>query len=589
MSFRHLGARLSSSRPPVQDAFDLHADRCTKYLEDLLLFSCTPQASIHVEYNGTIQTRTVYGIQPQRSSFTSSPDRSQPTAYPTTPAPPDPSIANASHTAQETSIHELGSNTIYAIASYTKILINVAYYRLISQGRYRNQGLSWGKSACDLLNELRRAKGKTLVRRFARDPTFIELLHHRNSFAPMNRFLLAPDETFLMSQDEFLEFAPLITEDYFKGEKQGWGEYSNANHIFAAIILEELTKQNLHEIMQEVVFDPFQMTHTVMDRESLDRLEAAGAIIANGHRVLGDMRRCVALPNQRYLADTVEVASLGARSSTGDLAKLIREFLKALDDSSSQFQERDTLYFFGPKGRMHEVGLPALGGWFCDVDSTSPGSESLNRRLVPPNGFPPYRLGKRPNGSSCPVYYKAGSIDGFTSSIYVSLKRRLFVIVLANSTGPVDVTDHISRYILQAVLNLLPEVDILCRATAEGLQASERVQDFERIDADVSAWSDVTERFVGTYRHTKYGQELEVTTEGNVILHGRCKGRSKASSPMTARVAGDTMRIFPGSDGFGIDRWTVWDNRDFRMDQRDGEFFLVGNAGKDHYKRISVP
>jgi CubicO group peptidase (beta-lactamase class C family) len=587
MNIIHPRNPFSSSRPASQNGFDLHADRCLNDLKHLILSSNTPQTSIHVEVEGKIQRRTIFGQHPRRSSLASgAPDRSESTAFSATPTPPDPSADNTSHTSSETNIHEVGANTIYAIASCTKILINVAYHKLISQGRFKSQGLSWEKSACDLLDELRRARGKTGVRRFSRDPMIIELLLHRNGFAPMNRYLFAPDETFIMSQDEFLEIAPRITEDYFKGGKQGWTVYSNANHIFAGIILEELAEQKLHEIMQEVIFIPFKMTHTAMDKVSLDTLEAAGAIIADGHRVSGDMSQSTDLQKQKYLTDTVEVAALGARSSTDDLAKLIREFMKALDNSSSHFQEREALDFFGPKGDFHDGGKVALGGLFCALDSILPGSESLNRILVPSSAeFSPYRLGRRPSGSHCRVYYKAGSVDGFTSSIYVSLKHRLFVIVLANSTGPVDVTDHIARYILQETLNLWPRVDILSRASEEGLRAKRRAQEFERADTDLSGWSEITEGMVGTYRHVKYGQELEITTEGDAIL----RGRSKPSSAMKARVSGNTARIFPGSEGFGIERWSVWGNCDFTRNERDGELFLVGNTGQDHYKRTSVP
>jgi CubicO group peptidase (beta-lactamase class C family) len=586
MNIIHPETPFSSSRPVSQDGFNLHADQCSNDLKHLILSSSTPQASIHIEVDGKIQKRTIFGLRPRHSSSAPrSRDPSQSRALSATPTPPDLSLTNTSHISQETNIHEVGANTVYAIASYTKILINVAYYKIISQERYKSQGLSWDKSACDLLDEVRRARRKTRIRRFSRDPTILELLLHRNGFAPMNRYLFAPDGTFIVSQDEFLEIAPRITEDYFKGGKQGWSVYSNANHIFAAIILEELAEQKLHEIMQEVIFTPFKMTHTVMDKESLDTLEAGGVIVADGHRVSGDMNQSTDLPKQKYLTDTVEVASFGARSSTEDLAKLIREFMKALDHSSSHFQEREALDFFGPKSDFHDGGKVALGGLFCSLDSILPGSESLNRVLVPSDGFSPYTLGRRPSGSHCRVYYKAGSVEGFTSSVYVSLKHRLFVIVLANSTGPVDVTDHIARYILQETLNLSPWADILSRATEEGIRASRRVQDFERLDTDLSAWSEAMGDFVGTYRHVKYGQELEITTEGDAIL----RGRRRPSSTMKARVFGKIIRIFPGSAGFGIDRWSVWENLDFTMNERDGEFFLVANTGEDHYKRTSIP
>ena len=577
--------RPRSSKSSLALTFDLNADQCLNELKRLVLSSSTSQVSIHVEVEGKIQRRTLCGPQLQHPPVALPPrDPAQPGLFAASEAPPDLGVANTSNTSLETNDHEVGANTIYAIASLTKILINVAYYKLISQGRYKGMGLSWDKSACDLLAEVRRAKGKTAIRRFARDPTILELLVHRNGFAPMNRVLLGPEGTFLVSEEEFLEIAPLVTEDYFRGEKQGWSVYSNANHIFAGIILEELTGKRLHEIMQEVVFNPLKMTRTVMDKSSLDTLEAAGAIIAEGHRVSGDMSQSIPL-QRKYLADTVEVASLGARSCTEDLAKLIREFLMALDNLSEEFQEFDALYFFGPKTDSHDGGKVALGGLFCALDSVLPGSESLNRILVPLDKLPPYILGKRPSGSHCQLYYKAGSVDGFTSSMYVSLRQRTFVIVLANSTGPMDVTDHIARYILQEALSLSPRVDVVSRAIEEGRRASQRVQDFEREDNDLSTWSESIEGFVGTYKHVKYGQELEITMEGSIIL----RGRGKRSAPMEARASSNTLRIFPGPEGFGIERWTVWDIRDFKREERNGEIFLVGNGGKDRYQRITVP
>ncbi len=586
MKINHRKIPLLSSRPTSQDGLDLHADRFLDELQALILFSSTPQTSIHFEMDGKIQRRTLFGSQPQHSSSVSQDrDRSQSRALPATPAPLELSLTNTSQPLHEAKIHEDGANTIYAIASYTKILINIAYYMLISRGLYKSQGLSWDKSACDLFNDVCRTREETRIRRFARDPTILELLLHRNGFAPMNRFLFAPDETFIVSKDEFLEVAPRITEDYFKGEKQGWSLYSNANHIFAGIILEGLTGRQLHKIMQEVVFDPLRMAHTIMDKQSLDNMEATGTIVAEGHRVSGDMSQTTDLPKRKYLTDTAEVASLGARSCTEDLAKLIREFLKALDQSSSHFREKEALDFFGPKANYYNGGKVTLGGLFCSLGSTLPGEESLNRVLVRMDGFSPYTLGTRPSGSQCHVYHKAGSVDGFTSTVYVSLKHRVFVIVLANSSGPVDITDPIARYVLQEALDLSPRVDILRRVTEEGLRASNKVQYFERVDADLAAWSDSIEAFAGNYKHVKYGQELEITTQGEVFLRGRCK----SSSPMRGRVSGQTLRIFPGQDGFGIDRWSVWDNRDFTMVEREGRLLLIGNKGEDYFERIHVP
>lgn len=580
MRFSRLG--LSRSRHS-SDSFDINADQCVHELKRLLASSGVSQVSIHVELEGKIQRKTLRGPQSQPSADFDQPYHGSQSRVSATDEPLS-NLENTSQTTSDTSVDEIGGKTIYAIASLTKILINVAYSKLIFRGVHKNKGLSWDKSACDLFNELRRTKEKSLIRRFARDPSIRELLLHRNGFAPMNRVLFAPDGTFLVSEDDFLEIAPHITEEYFRGRKQGWSIYSNANHIFAGIILEELTGQTLSEIMQEVVFNPIQMADTVMDKLSLHALETAGATIAAGHRVSGDMSRSIPLLERKYLTDTVEVASLGARSCTEDLAKLIREFLMALDNLSNEFQEQEVLDFFGPKCDYHDGGKAAFGGLQCALNSTLPGSRSLSRMLVPPHVLTPYKLGSRPSGSPNLLYYTAGSIDGFASCMYVSLPHRAFVIVLANSTSPMDVTDHIARYILQGVLKLSPPVNIVSSAIEEGLRASRKVQEYEREDSDFSAWSDNIQSFIGTYENVKFRQELEISTEGHVIL----RGRSKSSSKMKARASGSTLRIYPGTEGFGIERWSEWENRDFEMQERNHELFLVRVVGGDLYKRTNV-
>jgi CubicO group peptidase (beta-lactamase class C family) len=565
------------------EVFSIYADQHTKELERLLCSSGSSQVSIHVDIDGKAQRRTFFGPQLQIPVVLRLRDPPHPRVSAASEAPPDHNSANLTHTLG-TNDHEVGANSIYAIASLTKILINVAYHILISQGRYKAQGLSWNTSACDLLSEARHANGKTRIRRLRRDPTILQLLLHRNGFAPMNRVMFAPDGTFILSEEEFLAIALQVTEDYVKGGKRDWTAYSNANHIFAGIILEEITRKRLPELMEEVVFNPLKMTHTAMDKSKLGALEKSGAIIAEGYRISGDMRQCIPLQQWNYLTDTVEVASLGARSCTEDLAKLIREFLMAMDNLSNKFQGREALEFFGPKVDSHDGCQAALGGLYFALDSTFPGGESLNRVLMPLDELSPNSLGKRRSGSPCHVYYKAGSIEGFTSCMYVSLYHRAFVIVLANSTGPMDVTDHIARYILQEVFSLSPRIDVVGDAIEERGRASRGVQYFEHEDTVISAWPDNIGAFVGTYKHVKYGQELEITVEGDVIL----RGREKSSTPMKARASGKMLRIFPGKGGFGIERWSVWADHDFERQKRHGKSFLVGKGG-DRYQKITIP
>lgn len=312
-----------------------------------------------------------------------------------------------------------GTRILYSVASFTKVLLNVAYYRIISSRKYDALGMSWERSACDLFNVLRRRRGKSLILRFSRDPSVLELLLHRNGFAPMNEHLFAPDGTFMMSSDEFLDTAPRITEDYYKGQKQGFTEYSNANHIFAALVLEEVTELPLHKVMQQEVFTPLQMLHTAIDKETLQRLQDAGCVVATGHRIFGDMKTRSPIGKRMYLDDTTEAASLGAYGCTEDLAKLIREFLSALDDDSPVFTKSDTTFFFGPKVEHDDRASVSLAGLRCVLNSPIPGCESTNRYLSPLGQHRTYQLGTSRQGRQINFNYKAGSTLGFACSVYM--------------------------------------------------------------------------------------------------------------------------------------------------------------------------
>lgn len=400
----------------------------------------------------------------------------------------------------------------------------------------------------------------------------------------MNRELFAPDGIFIISETDFLKLAPQVTEAHFKGQQQGFSVYSNANHIFAGLLLEEIMEVPLSEAMQQLVFGPLQMSHTVMDKASLLRLRSEGVTVAEGHRVSASMKVSGLPSDHNYLKDAVEAASLGAYSSTADVAKLVREFLKALDHTSDVFSEDNASDFFGPSCDYQDGGKMSLAGLFCDADSSLPGSESLQATLVPtPHTFNS-RIGKMTNGSPCQLYYKAGSTDGYTATLYISLRHRMFVVVLANCSGPVDVTEHIARYILQETINLVPRIDVEQDALKANTRCLQTLSSLEHEQHEDLSWQDSIDIFVGTYRHVQCAKELEVTLLGDVIL----RGKDKSSSKMRARRSGNVLRIFPGDAGFGIDSWTVWSDRDFMFQDGNEGIYLVDRSNGGQFKKVAV-
>jgi CubicO group peptidase (beta-lactamase class C family) len=578
--FRKLRGKRSSS-PPLGSDFDLDSPIHREQLNRLLDISHTPQVSIYFEVLGEVpQTTTLHYPLPQ-----SSPDdfSSQ-----TLSAPQGSYNAQASSEVRDLPTSQTSPkppiDTIYAITSYTKILVNVAYARLLRHKQYKHLGLSWETPVCDIFNEMRERNGKSTIKRLWGDPNLRQLLIHENGIAPMNRFLFAPDGAFIVSEDEFIAVAPLITEDFYKDKypHRGWVDHSNGNHILAGILLEEVTGRELHDLMHELVFDSLNMTHSVMSEQSL-ATHAIRTEVAVGHRGSANKSQVIS-PSGRYLSDVVEVAALGARSSPEDLAKLHRTFLKGAEgDSESIFEKSEISDFFRPDCLLRD-GAVTLAGLFSSLDSRLSRDDSLNRILMPIDDFSPFVLGRRRDGSDCKVYSKAGAVDGFTCGTYLLLKDRTFVLVFANSSGPVEITDYIARYIMQEAVPLFPRVDIVSKAFEEGQMCLSRLQDMERKDLRFSKLSGDVEDLVGTYQHVRYLQQITITRDATVTIHGK----TKTSSPMKlVRVAPKLVRILPGASGFGIERWSVWDDLEFVVTiESTSEVALVGKKWLDRYLRI---
>jgi hypothetical protein len=578
--FRKILQKRSSSGF-VESSFNLHSPIHHEQLYRLLEFSHTPQVSIHFEaLDEEPQTITLqYPFPRLPPEAPSSPISSASQVPSNAQENPDLQDPPTSQTSDGPPV-----NSIYAVASYTKILINVAYARLLRHKQYKQHDLSWEKSACDTFNNIRERKGKSTIKRLWGNPTIRQLLVHENGIAPMNRFLFAPDGAFIMSEDEFLIVAPLITEDVYKDKypHRGWLDYSNGNHILAGMILEEVTGRGLHDLLHELVFDPLNMTHSLMNEQSLIN-HTIRAKVAVGHRGSSNRIQSIA-PSTRYLSDVVEVAALGARSSAEDLAKLNRTFLEGAEgDFDSIFRRSEIADFFLPY-HLYQDGAGTLAGVFSSLNSQLSREESLNRSLMPSDGFSSHVLGKRHDRSHCKAYYKAGAIDGFTCCIYHLFKDRKFVIVLANSSGPIDVTDYIARYIVQEVVPLFPRKDIVSEAFEEGQICLSRLQEMESEDLALSRLSNDVEDLVGTYQHIRYLQQITITRDGTVTIHGK----TKTSSPMKlVLVAPKVVRILPGTSGFAIERWSVWDDLEFTVTvESKTEVALVGNGGLDRYNRI---
>jgi len=494
-----------------------------------------------------------------------------------------PSSTVQSHTTQQ---------ELYGIASYAKILINAAFTRLVDHPQYEYHRISWHESACDLFNDLRRKKKKTTIKRLWGNPSLRQMLSHVNGFAPMDRYLLAPDATCIMSEAEFLEDGPRITEDRYKHAypNRGWQEYSNGNHIFAGIILQEVMETDIQTAMKELLFDCIGLSETMFSESALAASETPLAVVT-GHRISNPADVVVDVP-VRYLSDVVEASAFGARSSLRDIAKFNRELLGSITSGvQGAFSENSMAEFFKPEYKLlgtgaSSTGASTLAGLYATLDTTVPGEESSNNDFRKANGIVSYRLGRRADGSPCSVYYKAGVIDGFAISVYLLVKDRAFLIVACNSSGPLDPTDHIAKYILHQNFALHRQINFLQRVNYEldfALAHINKVTAKHNLSASSS--QDVR-HLAGVYQHVRYTQRLVIKENGDITIGGKAK-ESLAFKLVLENP--ERFRICQGVTKFASGSWFEWQDLDFEIRYDPiGNMELVGRSGCDLFRRVQT-
>lgn len=569
--------RSRRSQPQVADNLGVHHLRDVKSsfepLQKLANDLGTPLACLRLDRHGATDRKTFFDSRnlPPASSPSSSPPSAA--LLPPTLS----SILNSSAESTETApsdIDEQGGNTVFAVGSLVKVFINLVFCVLICQEKL--PGLTWETKVFELYNSICDRNGEPSIPRLERDPTLLELLLHRYSFAPMNRFLLAPDGTFLPTSSEFLQYAAPFSDHFSRTQKPKPFNYSNANHIFAAFLLEKIVGLSFSEIMNRKLFAPLKMLRTAVDRETLDAFKEGN--MAQGYRVTINLSEFTPTTND-YLEDTAQAAFLGARSCTNDIAGMFQELFAAVDGKSQVLSQETVQYFFGTYSQLSHINH-TLAGTYCTLESGAVGSESLNVHSRPPETPVRPTLGTRAKKSIF-VFYKAGVADGFTCCLYVSVLHKTSLVILSNSTGPVDFCDYASRYILQEVFDTLPPIDVIGEAR-EDLQLATKFLASLYEQSEEQAGSDRADSFVGDFEHVVHKQKLSINSSRNVVLGGS----TNHSSAFRAVISGSLLRIVLKENEATVDHRYEWKDCAFELSKKLGKYYLVGAGGTDYYEKI---
>jgi CubicO group peptidase (beta-lactamase class C family) len=529
---------------------------------------------------------------------------------------------------------ENDGTTIYAIGSLTKLLmallISIIVDKLSCSDEPKDEPYRklrrlhpdpWNTTFTILFNNFSDRKMSPLPK----NPTLRHVLLHFNSLPPMNSILLALDGTSLMSIKEFLEVAPRVTEAARQNQEGDTIEYSNGNHILIGLLIQAIAPQQdtLQTLMEKYIFQPLGMNRTFMNRSDLGDVHYARphVVSTNGRRQL--------IHTPGYQADAIVNPAMAAWSCTRDIAILLRTLLGSLNGDESIFKREFVLRLLQPEGKFDETGSDrqTLCGISTTLDSSTPGSKSINRLITPTKVCSTYRLGLRAGKEveDIPAYYMAGAVTGYASCFYFIPKHSTFVIVLTNTSGRIDASDHISRLILREIFDLertprqltslstklldknielhvsdlKAKVDILNMSSRAAQEGQNLLEEWERADAQKDIPKALPLRLDGTYCNGLTHQSIIIQSrDGHLIVN--IKGDAGTSKDIGLHRTGDlTFQLYPlDPDGFTIDRYDPcgWKELSFKIDMKqdgNGNQRVVGIERRSNllpstntYKRI---
>lgn len=487
----------------------------------------------------------------------------------------------------------VNKNNLFGIGSITKTIIATALGFIVEEPRtLQNQPPdvqrivegAWCESAFGVLNRLRLArKLPTLTPPYRLNPSVKELLLHIQAFAPDQRYLFGPEGSFLMSDKVFEEIIADLGNRVDETPTPN-ASYSNWNYVIAAMIIKDTMGTSLPEALKTLVLEPLGMERTVLDLDEFSEREweMAEAFIDTIDR---GCRRVSRRPC--YLRDTTELAVGGGYSCVEDIAKLLKFLFKKLI-------KKQWKGFFD----AHEFEINTSESWtsvlgnYGPLDSQVVGMQSYDRTGQTGS----YQLGKL-NGESHDVISKAGAVKGYSCHHYIVPRKGLFVIVLTNSSGIIDTSNHIGQYILQQTLGLEPAVDFVKEARKIYNSRREYLSKSKHtgIRSNYGVFSpDELRSLVGVFKHEMSRQRITIShknRKAEIFIDGMSSTDQRRTRSLEMfKVSENTMTLRPLSGETTIDGYDAWFDLEFKIQKEEGRVSALviesSASQKDVYERV---
>jgi CubicO group peptidase (beta-lactamase class C family) len=486
--------------------------------------------------------------------------------------------------------------TIYAIGSLTKLFVAVFMSIIVNNyslsqdeehKRYRRlrdipAEDPWDIPFTTLFNHFSDVEMEPLPK----NPSLRHVFLHYNSLPSMNAILLGPEGTSLMSKSQFLRVAQRLAQTTHADLERSYFEYSNGNYILAGILIEAIGGDSLANLLEMHLFKPLGMTNTYMS------IPDSSVPVARPHIIstLDGKRKLSKLPP--YPADAAVIPAMGGFSNTRDMAIFARSLLQSIKIENTVIGQQfiEDLFKPGPHIVGNDTHSHTLCGICTTLDTSIPGINSINRLIAPDDRCSTYPLGLTPSGNQVNTYYSAGAITGYASCLYIMPRRKTFVIVLTNTSGRIDASDHISRLFLQEIFKLertplikinpklpriVPGLDAPAPNQVDILEMSSRNAD--KGEKVLAHWakedhqSDLKRlppiQLEGTYTNRVIEQSIVIGPINDGAFTVNIKGEYTSRDMGLVRTGANTIRLcpLPGAE-FTIDRYDPFGWKDLSFE-----------------------
>ncbi|KAH7084170.1 beta-lactamase/transpeptidase-like protein [Paraphoma chrysanthemicola] len=499
---------------------------------------------------------------------------------------------------------------ILPIASITKILVAVAVILAIkgqpskSAGpdlwaNFRGMGHEPLSKLYNLPRKDRMDKTDSMGA-LADDPTFFDFLVHRESLPSMNHRLLSPtgQPMLLLSQllDEILGPISLSQNTTDSTGNTSKPTYSNINYSAIALIVEALWDGTFENFMHTTLFGPLEMNSTSIGFPANSTRESHGWVVNSDSKQQRILR-------PRYRPDGAEAAALGAYSTVKDLDiffKFISDSLygkSSIDRAGAEFV-RTVLELENEETKYRPLGL------YTALHSPEIGSLSINSRNYPKAQFSTYPVLPSQPEEELWTYYMGGTALGCScATAFNPLEFLHSIVVLTDTSGPVDTADHIMRLILRRLCYLrgvegmpqnFPDPESVVREVQMAM--TQTTKDWHGREADDSKLIEtalvVDKDLVGVYKGVGFSQWLVIDREddGNTSIVVRGPSNNSSFDKLKLVWIDDTRVKICVRPHLAVDTLTScdWSNLVLKVRSQNrfvSELIRRTSTGEDRYLR----